>query len=165
MKHFFSWLLIWLGFSAAHGELMEGKCSYVQDGDSLKFIPKGETEEIRVRLHGIDAPEKGQEFSNQSREMLRKLTHKKNIRVEVQDTDRYGRSVAKVYVGNTYVNLEMLRAGLAWYYSHHADSKKDADLQKAQQSARKAAKGLWANPDAVTPRRFREKNGTIHQRK
>lgn len=147
------------------GTILTGKCAYVQDGDSLKFIPKGETEEVRVRLHGIDAPEKGQEFSAQSREHLRKLTLKKNIRVEVLDTDRYGRYIGKVYVGNTYVNQEMLRAGLAWYYGHHADSKKDADLQKAQQSARKATKGLCSNPDAVNPRRFREANGTVHQRK
>ena len=148
--------------SISVGEVLTGKCAYVQDGDSLKFIPDGETEEIRVRLYGIDAPEKGQEFSGQSRELLRKLTLKKNIRVELQDTDRYGRYIVKVYVGSTYVNQEMLRAGLAWYYGHHADSRKDADLQKAQQSARKAAKGLWSNPDAVNPRQFREKHGTIH---
>ena len=151
--------------SISTGSILTGKCAYVQDGDSLKFIPDGETEEVRVRLYGIDAPEKGQEFSNQSREQLRKLTQKKSIRVEVQDTDRYGRYIAKVYVGGTYVNQEMLRAGLAWYYGHHADSKKDADLQKAQQNARKASKGLWSNPDAVNPRQFREKNGTVHQRK
>ncbi len=151
--------------TASTGSVLTGKCTYVQDGDSLKLIQDGETEEIRVRLYGIDAPEKGQEFSNQSREQLRKLTQKKNIRVEVQDIDRYGRYIGKVYVGSTYVNQEMLRAGLAWYYGHHADNDKDADLQKAQQRARKAAKGLWSNPDAVNPRQFREKNGTIHQRK
>lgn len=151
--------------SISIGSILTGKCAYVQDGDSLKFIPDGEAEEVRVRLYGIDAPEKGQEFSNQSREQLRKLTLKKNIRVEIQDTDRYGRYIGKVYIGSTYVNQEMLRAGLAWYYGHHADSKKDADLQKAQQSARKTAKGLWSNPDAVNPRQFREKNGTVHQRK
>lgn len=151
--------------SISIGSILTGKCAYVQDGDSLKFIPDGKAEEVRVRLYGIDAPEKGQEFSNQSREQLRKLTLKKNIRVEVQDTDRYGRYIAKVYVGCTYVNQEMLRAGLAWYYGHHADSIKDADLQKAQKSARKTSKGLWGNPDAVNPRQFREKNGTVHQRK
>lgn len=151
--------------SISTGSVLTGKCAYVQDGDSLKFIPKGETEEVRVRLHGIDAPEKGQEFSAQSREHLRKLTLKKAIRVEVLDTDRYGRYIGKVYVGNTYVNQEMLRAGLAWYYDHHADNRRDADLQKAQQSARSAGKGLWSNPDAVNPRRFREENGTVHQRK
>lgn len=151
--------------TASIGEVLTGKCTYVQDGDSLKLIPDGETEEIRVRLYGIDAPEKGQEFSNQSREQLRKLTQKKNIRVEVQDIDHYGRYIGKVYVGSTYVNQEMLRTGLAWYYGHHADNDKDTDLQKAQQSAQKADKGLWSNPNAVSPRQFREKNGTVHQRK
>ena len=149
--------------SVSIGAVLTGKCAYVQDGDSLKFIPDGETEEIRVRLYGIDAPEKGQEFSGQSREQLRKLTLKKSIRVVVQDTDRYGRYIGKVYVGNTYVNKEMLRAGLAWYYGHHADSSKDADLEKAQQAARQAKKGLWSSADAVNPRAFREKNGTIYQ--
>lgn len=151
--------------AAAIGSVLTGKCTYVQDGDSLKFIPEGATEEVRLRLYGIDAPEKGQEFSRQSREFLSKLTQKKNIRVEVQDIDRYGRYIGKVYVGSTYVNREVLRAGLAWYYTHHADNDRDSDLQKAQQSARKAAKGLWSNPNAVNPRQFREKNGTIHQRK
>ena len=145
------------------GTILKGKCVYVQDGDSLKFIVDGDAEEVRVRLHGIDAPEKGQEFSAQAREHLRKLTLKKNIRLELLDTDRYGRYIAKVYVGKTYVNLEMVKAGLAWHYSHYADSAADADLKKAQQSARKTKKGLWAGDNPINPREYREQHGTIHQ--
>lgn len=145
------------------GEVLRGKCVYVQDGDSLKFTADGITDEVRVRLHGIDAPEKGQDFSAQSRDLLRKLTLKKNIRLEVLDTDRYGRYIAKVYVGKTYVNLEMVKAGLAWHYSHHADTKADADLKKAQQSARKTKKGLWAGDNPINPREYREQHGTIHR--
>ncbi len=142
-----------------------GKCEYVQDGDSLRFLPDGAAESVRTRLYGIDAPEKGQDFAGQSRQLLVKLTRRKRIRVEVQDVDRYGRYVAKVYVGGTYVNEEMLRAGLAWFYSHHADALSNADLVAAEREAREARRGLWLDDSSMSPREYRNMHGTVHIKK
>ncbi len=162
LKRFFAFLILLCGGSVASAETLHGKCSYVQDGDSLKFVQQGHSEEVRVRLYGIDAPEKNQEFAGQSRKKLEKLTRGKKIRLEVVDTDKYGRYVARVYVGKTYVNLEMVKAGLAWHYDFHADGAADAALAKAEEAARKARKGLWSSDTIVNPREHRRAHGTVH---
>lgn len=163
LRRFISFILTLFGATAAHAELMEGKCTYVQDGDSLKLIPQGSTEEIRVRLYGIDAPEKGQEFSGQSRALLNKLVRNKQLRLEIRDKDSYGRYIAAVYVGDTYVNREMIRAGLAWFYEHHADLNRDADLARALAAAKKSHLGIWSSPSPISPRQYRETHGNFHK--
>lgn len=161
-KRFLLGLLLIFGISAAPAETLRGKCSYVQDGDSLKFVQNGRSEEVRVRLYGVDAPEKNQEFAAQSRKKLEKLVRGKNIRLEVIDKDKYGRYVAKVYVGKVYVNLEMLKAGLAWHYDYYADAAQDASLAKAETEARKARLGLWRDEQAKNPREHRREHGTVY---
>lgn len=167
MKRIIASLLLLFGITltSASAEVLTGKCSYVQDGDSIKVIPDGSEDEVRVRLHGIDAPEKNQEFSQQSRKKLEKLTRGKRVRVEVQEVDRYGRYVGKVYVGRVYVNLEMVKAGLAWHYDFHADDESDRDLSAAQAAAKSARKGLWRDDSIVNPREHRRKHGTVHSRR
>lgn len=165
MKRLFAFLLLLFGITEAPAEELVGRCTYVQDGDTLKFIPNGEEAEVRVRLHGIDAPEKEQEFSGQSRKMLTKLTRGKTVRLEVVETDKYGRYVAKVYVGKKYVNLEMVKAGLAWHYDYHADEVEDADLAEAEADARKKRKGLWSDDSVMNPREHRRKHGTVYDSK
>lgn len=166
MKRLLAFLLMLLGIgSAAHAEVLRGRCEYVQDGDSLRLIVDGTGEKVRVRLHGVDAPEKNQEFSAQSRKKLEKLTRGKKLRIEVQEIDKYDRYVGKVYVGKTYVNLEMVKAGLAWYYSYHADKTADADLAAAEAAARKARRGLWSDDSVMNPRDHRRIHGTVHDPK
>lgn len=162
MKRLFAFILLLFGIHEAPAEVLRGRCSYVQDGDSLKFVQQGHSEEVRVRLYGIDAPEKNQEFSGQSRKKLEKLTRGKKIRLEVVEKDQYGRYVAKVYVGKTYVNLEMVKAGLAWHYDFHADAKADSDLAQAEEAARNARKGVWSSDTVVNPREHRRTHGTVH---
>ncbi|MEA4863612.1 MAG: thermonuclease family protein, partial [Victivallaceae bacterium] len=67
--------------------------------------------------------------------------------------DRYGRTVAKVYVGKTYVNAEMLRSGAAWWYQQYAPH--DTDLAEAESTAKHNHTGLWAMPDPLPPWKFR----------
>ncbi len=174
MKSIIAFFLRLLGFShaasASDSSRMQvrtlwGRCEFVQDGDSLRFLPEGTNECVRIRLYGIDAPEKGQDFAGQSRQLLVKLTRRKRLRVEVQDVDRYGRYVAKVYVGSTYVNEEMLRAGLAWFYSHHADALSNADLAAAEREARSARRGMWGDDSIISPREYRNMHGTVHSKK
>lgn len=133
-------------------QLLEGTCVGVADGDSLLLeLPGGER--VRVRLFGIDAPEKDQEFALAARKRLTRLVYDKFIRVEVQDIDQYGRYVGKVYVGARYVNRFMLKEGLAWHYRHYAAH--DEILADAESRARTAARGIWAADTPVRPRNFR----------
>ena len=133
-------------------QLLEGICVGVSDGDSLHLeLPDGER--VRVRLYGIDAPEKDQECALAARKKLGKLIYDKKIRVEVLDVDKYGRYVGKVYAGARYVNRYMLKEGLAWHYKHYAAD--DELLAEAEARAKAAGRGIWATESPCRPRVFR----------
>ena len=133
-------------------QLLEGICVGVSDGDSLHLeLPDGER--VRVRLYGIDAPEKDQECALAARKKLGKLIYDKKIRVEVLDVDKYGRYVGKVYAGARYVNRFMLKEGLAWHYKHYAAD--DELLAEAEARARAAGRGIWSTESPCRPRVFR----------
>ena len=135
-------------------QVLEGICVGVSDGDSLHLeLPDGER--VRVRLYGIDAPEKDQQCALAARKKLGKLIYDKTIRVEVLDVDKYGRYVGKVYAGARYVNRFMLKEGLAWHYKHYAAD--DELLAEAEARARSAGRGLWAVSSPLRPRNFRSK--------
>ena len=131
---------------------MTGICVGVSDGDSLLLeLPDGDR--TRVRLYGIDAPEKGQDLAHAARKKLTRLVYDKLIRLEVIDVDKYGRYVARVYAGARYVNRFMLKEGLAWLYRHYAAD--DKLLAEAEAHARAARRGIWASPSPLRPRNFR----------
>ena len=133
-------------------QLLEGICVGVSDGDSLHLeLPDGER--VRVRLYGIDAPEKDQECALAARKKLGKLIYDKEIRVEVLDVDKYGRYVGKVYAGARYVNRYLLKEGLAWHYKHYAAD--DELLAEAEARAKAAGWGIWATESPWRPRIFR----------
>ena len=133
-------------------QLLEGICVGVSDGDSLHLeLPDGER--VRVRLYGIDAPEKDQECALAARKKLGKLIYDKEIRVEVLDVDKYGRYVGKVYAGARYVNRYMLKEGLAWHYKHYAAD--DELLAEAEARAKAAGRGIWSTESPCRPRVFR----------
>ena len=133
-------------------QVLEGICVGVSDGDSLHLeLPDGER--VRVRLYGIDAPEKDQECALAARKKLGKLIYDKEIRVEVLDVDKYGRYVGKVYAGARYVNRFMLKEGLAWHYKHYAAD--DELLAEAEARAKAAGRGIWSTESPCRPRIFR----------
>ena len=127
-------------------------CHYVQDGDTFK-LPDNET---RVRLWGIDAPEKGQPYADAARDRLKELCEGKAVRLEIKDTDSYGRKTAIVWKGKTNINLQLVKEGLAWHYAYYAPDAKD--LAAAEKNARKARKGLWKDKNPVNPYDFRKQS-------
>lgn len=133
-------------------QVLEGICVGVSDGDSFHLeLPDGER--VRVRLYGIDAPEKDQEHALPARRKLGRLIYNKQIRAEVVEVDKYGRYVGRVYAGARYVNRFMLREGLAWHYKHYAAD--DELLAEAEARARAAGRGIWASATPCRPRNFR----------
>lgn len=125
-------------------------CERVLDGDTFK---SGET---RVRLWGIDAPEKGQPYADEARARLKELIEGKAVRLEWKDKDQHAREVAIVYAGSTNINLQMVKDGLAWHYEYFAPDAED--LAAAEKAARKKRKGLWADDEPVNPYEFRKKS-------
>ena len=118
--------LRWLGFllavflqSTVLAAELEGQVVGVLDGDTIDVLTPTKTQ-VRVRLAGIDAPEKGQAFGTVAKKELSDLVFGKPVTVEWRKKDRYGRTVGKVIVNGVDANLKMVEAGLAWHYKHYA---------------------------------------------
>jgi endonuclease YncB( thermonuclease family) len=123
----------------------------VADGDTLRAIDDSKAEH-RIRLAGIDAPERGQPFGNVARERLAELTMGKAVAVDVEDRDRYGRTVARLEADGLDVCRQLVADGLAWHYTRYS---KDAGLAAAEAAARAARRGLWRDPAPVPPWEWR----------
>lgn len=120
------------------GKQFDARVVRVADGDTLDAIPAGESQQIRIRLQGIDAPELGEVFSREAQTLLRTLVFDQRVRIEGKDLDRYGRLVARVWAGKD-ASVELLRAGLAC----HAYARDEA-LSREERQARTAGRGFWA---------------------
>lgn len=86
---------------------------HVADGDTITVLDAGKVHH-KVRLAGIDAPEKAKPFGQRSRESLEDLVAGRTVIVETHKKDRYGRYVGKVILNSRDVNLEQIRRGMAW---------------------------------------------------
>ncbi len=128
----------------------------VTDGDTIKVMGT-HNKQVKIRLYGIDCPEKSQAFGKKAKQFTSKLVFGKVVEVEVMDTDRYGRTVALVAVNKQILNEELLKAGLAWVYyqyCHEIICHAWADYQFA---AKLDKRGLWRDPDPIPPWEFRRK--------
>ena len=109
-----------------------GKVVAVLDGDSLMVLDG--RQQVEVRLHGVDAPERGQAFGSVCRRTLSNLAFGKTAAVQVMDIDRYKRSVSRVTVDGRDVGLEMIRAGCAWHYRQYANDATAAHTARERRS-------------------------------
>jgi endonuclease YncB( thermonuclease family) len=123
----------------------------IADGDTLTVLDETNTQH-KIRLAGIDAPEKAQPFGTKSRENLAAKVFGKTVRVEVIDVDRYKREVGRIYLGDRFINLEMVRNGFAWRYVRYD---KPGEFTAAEGEARDARRGLWSDPNPVPPWEWR----------
>ena len=121
-----------------------GRVVGIADGDTLTVLDEARRQ-IRVRLAEIDTPESGQPYGSRAKQALSDLAFGKSVRVVMQDTDRYGRTVGRVYAGSIDVNAEMVRQGAAWVYRKY---NRDPSLLRLEQEAREGRRGLWALPEA-----------------
>lgn len=157
------WLLLWtllallLLQEPARAESISGRVVGVVDGDTLDVLTPAK-ELVRIRLVGIDAPEKGQAFGQVAKKALSDLAFDRWVTVETGKRDRYDRRVGKVLVGGTDINLEMAARGFAWHFKRYQKEQSPADQQlydQAERAARGAHRGLWADREPVAPWDFR----------
>ena len=112
-------------FSALSADFT-GKVVSITDGDTIRVLDG--REQVRVRLYGIDCPERKQPFGTRARQFTGSLAHEKTVAVTVKDIDRYGRTVGVVTLPDgKNLNLELVKAGLAWWYRQYAP--RDKELQ------------------------------------
>jgi micrococcal nuclease len=129
---------------------LSGKVVSVADGDTFTMLVNNG--QIRIRLHGIDCPEKGQDFSNVAKEFLSEYVFDKVVTVRIMDTDRYGRTIGMVTINGVNVNEKLLEAGLAWHYKTYD---KNPEWARMEQEARTKRKGLWVQSNAIPPWEYR----------
>ena len=126
---------------AVLGSEFSARVVSVADGDTLDVVTS-DRGRIRIRLEGIDCPERGEPFSGVARNLTRQLAFDKTVQLKVFDVDRYGRLVARVTSEGKDLSLELVSAGLA---SHYTVFSFDPKLEAAEQRARKERRGMWVN--------------------
>jgi endonuclease YncB( thermonuclease family) len=128
----------------------QGKVVGVSDGDTITIIHRGKGE--KIRLYGIDCPEKSQAFGKRAKQFTSNMVFGKTVEVRPVTIDRYGRTIAWIYVNGTSLNEELLRAGLAWHYKRYSRERHLAELEI---EARQNKAGLWSDPHTIPPWDFR----------
>lgn len=131
---------------------LSGTVVRIADGDTLTLLDASNTQH-KIRLHGIDTPERGQPFGNAAKEALESFVAGQRIEVDIQDTDRYGRTVGTVYRKGENINLALVRDGWAWWYERYARNAQE--LAQAQREAQTARRGLWQDRSPIPPWEWR----------
>lgn len=121
------------------------------DGDTVDLLVNYQP--VRLRLNGIDTPEKGQPFGNAAKDALSQAIGGQSVQYVVRDTDRYNRAIADVYFRGVHINKWLVQKGLAWHYKAYNN---DPVLSQAEQEAAAAKRGLWADPRRVAPWNWRK---------
>ena len=137
----------------ASAEQFTGKVVGIADGDTISVLREGKA--VKIRLYGVDAPEKAQAFGTQARKFTGDVVFQRDVTVVVHTTDRYGRLVGEVLLPDgRSLGHELVHAGMAWWYRSYAP--KDTTLAQLEAEARTAKRGLWADAHPVPPWQWRK---------
>ena len=144
-------LLLTLCCAISQAAMITGHVVAVADGDTITVLDAGKTQH-KIRLSGIDAPEKKQPFGDKAKQSLSDLVFGKTVQIDADKTDRYGRKVGKALVDGVDANLEQVKRGLAWHYkAYQRDQSPDDRLAYAAA----ARLGLWQDAVPVAPWEWR----------
>ena len=157
-------LLLVMMTGTAAGETIEGKVVAIADGDTLTVL--ADRQQVKIRVAGIDAPEKKQAFGQRSKEHLSDCAFGKFVIIDWKKIDRYGRTIGKVSADGVDCGLRQVKDGMAWHYKAYAKEQTVEDRAAYSEAealavARKA--GLWSDVSPIPPWDFRHHsaaNGT-----
>ncbi len=130
-----------------------GKVVGVSDGDTITVLRDKQPK--KIRLYGIDCPEKRQSFGKKAKQFTSDMVFGKLVEVEPVTTDRYGRTVAFVQVENFLVNEELIKEGLGWLYVRYCKLPLCVEWQGLQLAAQADKRGLWGDSGNLPPWEFR----------
>lgn len=123
----------------------------VTDGDTIVVLTDN-NKQIKIRLEGIDCPESSQNFGEMAKQATVALCFKKKVKVKETGKDKYGRTLAFVFVKDLCVNNELIKEGMAWHYKKHNH---DPELAELEQQARAKKIGLWSQSAPTAPWDYR----------
>ncbi len=127
---------------------LRGRVVRVADGDTVSVLD-ARGEQHKIRLFGIDSPERDQPHGTRAGRELAALVEDKQVGVVVVEKDDYGRTVGTLYLGDTNINAAQVEAGNAWWYRYHAPHERH--LEAAEERARAGRRGLWQEERPVPP--------------
>lgn len=131
---------------------LTGKAVYFSDGDTFHLLPAN-GEKVKVRVADIDCPERAQPFGLEAKEFVMNQLKDKEITINIKETDRYGRKVARVIYDGKDLSEELVKHGFAWHYKRYSN---DPELAELEQLARKDKLNIWSKPKPVPPWDYRK---------
>lgn len=138
----------------ARAQTYTGKVTAVKDGDTIEMLVNGKP--LRIRLFGVDSPEKGQPFGEKARQYTSSLCFGKVVKAQRESRDQYGRIVAEVFLPDgSSLNMQLVQAGYAWQYTYYS---KSVEMTQAQAAAKAARRGLWLDAHPVAPWEWRKQH-------
>ena len=157
MKYHFTRILLLAALllvaNTSTADTLHGRVVGIADGDTVTVLDATNAQH-KIRLLGIDAPEKKQAFGSKSKEHLSGLVFNKQVTVEYSKKDRYGRTLGKIIVNGMDANLEQVKAGMAWHYKQYQREQSEADriaYTEAEGQARAGKRGLWIDREPTPP--------------
>ena len=151
-------LVLFAPATISAGPLTPGLVIAISDGDTITLLTE-DKQQLKIRLAGIDTPEKKQAFGTKARDHLASRIFKQDVEVDLRKKDQYGRYLGVIYIGGIDMNQSMIQDGYAWFYKHYAkEQPKEEALRyaNAERDARLRKRGLWADPNPVPPWEFRK---------
>ena len=140
--------------NAALAADFSGSVVSILDGDTIEVLHRNHAE--RIRLKGIDCPEKGQAYGEKAKQATSALVFGKDVMLQTFGKDQRGHTIADVrLLDGTHVNHTLVKDGWCWWYRKYAP--KNRELERLEKNAREAKKGLWAAPVQVPPWEWRKR--------
>ena len=130
-----------------------GKVIAIKDGDTVVVIDSLKNQKT-LRLAEVDCPESGQPFGKNAKQFTSDQIFGKTVKYYITTTDRYNRSIAKIYYDNgKYLSEEIIKNGLGWWYFKYS---KDKNLGRLENEASNKKIGLFSDPNSIPPWLYRE---------
>lgn len=145
-------ILFWVAHTA-HAATFQAKVIHIADGDTITVLNDG-NRQIKIRINGIDCPEKAQAYGNRAKEFTKDLVAGQMVTIQAYDQDRYGRTIGDVVLEDgRKLSQELIRAGMAWWYFKYSE---DRELGQLELDAKLAHVGLWKDKNPVPPWVYRK---------
>ncbi len=141
--------------SKAEDYALSGRVVRVADGDTVSILD-AQQKQHKIRLFGIDAPERDQAHGSIASRTLADMIDGEVVGVEQRDIDDYGRIVGVIHFQGQNINVAMVAGGHAWWYRRHARS--EAALASAEATAKAEGRGLWSATEPTPPWEWRRQN-------
>ena len=167
---FFFRLLVILGCLVPldrHSVTLAGRIVGISDGDTVTLLDVNKVQH-RIRIAGIDAPEKKQAFGTRSKSSLSDMAFNRAVEADCRKADRYQRQVCVVYVNGKDIGLEQIRTGMAWWYREYSKEQtlhERREYEQAESQAQRRQLGIWSHSNPVPPWQWRRDRRNSSRRK